>query len=82
VQATAAQVRDALATIARGMGYAGPLAPGLRLAEDLGLDSVGLLTLAVEVEDHFRVCLDADDEAAIRTLGDLERVLLGKLESG
>ena len=78
--ATAAEVREALARIARGMGYAGPLGPGLRLAEDLGLDSVGLLTLAVEVEDHFRVCLDADEEAAIRTVGDLERVLLGKLE--
>ena len=78
--ATAAEVRDALESIARGMGYAGPLRPGLRLAEDLGLDSVGLLTLAVEVEDHFRVCLDAEEEGAIRTVGDLERVLLGKLE--
>ena len=80
VPATAAEVRQALARIAQGMGYAGPLAPGLRLAEDLGLDSVGLLTLAVEVEDHFRVCLDAEEEATIRTVGDLERVLLGKLE--
>jgi acyl carrier protein len=73
------EVREALATIARGMGYAGPLGPELRLAEDLGLDSVGLLTLAVEVEDHFRVCLDAEEEAAIRTVGDLERVLVAKL---
>jgi acyl carrier protein len=82
VQPSDTRVRDALAEIARGMGYAGPLLPQLRLAEDLGLDSVGLLTLAVEVEDHFRVCLDAEEEAAIRTLGDLERVLLGKLGSG
>jgi acyl carrier protein len=48
--------------------------------EDLRLDSVGVLTLAVAVEDHFRICLDAEDEAAIRTIGDLERVLSAKLE--
>jgi acyl carrier protein len=42
---------------------------------------VGILTLAVEVEDRFRVCLDAADEAAIRTIGDLERILHAKLEA-
>ena len=72
-------LRSALAAIARRLGYHGSLAPELRLVEDLRLDSVGMLTLAVEVEDHFKVCLDADDEAAIRTVGDLERVLLAKL---
>jgi acyl carrier protein len=75
-----AELRAALVEIARRLGYAGTsLAPEQRLVEDLGLDSVGLLTLAVEVEDRFRICLDAEDEAAIRTVGDLERILLGKL---
>jgi acyl carrier protein len=74
-----AEVRAVLAEIARGLGYRGTLAPEQRLVEDLRLDSVGLLTLAVEVEDRFLVCLDADDEAGIRTVGDLERVLLRKL---
>jgi acyl carrier protein len=72
-------VRAALAEIAVRLGYLGPFGPGLRLVEDLRLDSVGLLTLAVEVEDRFQVCLDAADEASIRTVGDLERVLRGKL---
>ena len=55
---------------------------GIRcIPTDLRLDSVGILTLAVEVEDRFRVCLDAADEAAIRTIGDLERVLRAKLEA-
>jgi acyl carrier protein len=73
------ELRPALAAIARRLGYQGSLAPEQRLVEDLRLDSVGMLTLAVEVEDHFKVCLDAEDEAGIRTVGDLERVLLAKL---
>ena len=50
-----------------------------RLSEDLGLDSVGLLTLAVAVEDHFRICLEPEDEARIRTVGDLVRTVEEKL---
>jgi acyl carrier protein len=76
------EVRAALAAIAGKLGHAGPLLAEQRLKEDLRLDSLGLLTLAVEVEDHFRVCLSAEDEAAIRTVGDLERVLRSKLDSG
>ena len=37
---------------------------GLRLVEDLGLDSIQLLTLAVEVENHFEVALDEFDPGA------------------
>ncbi len=74
-------VRTALAEIARGLGFEGPLLPELRLVEDLRLDSIGLLSLAVAVEDRFQVCLDAADEAAIRTIGDLERILRSKLEA-
>ena len=73
------QVRTALRDIARRLGHEGPLEEHLRLVEDLRLDSLGLLTLAVEVEDYFRVCLSAEEEAAIRTVGDLERLLLTKL---
>jgi len=72
-------VGGALSEIARGLGLQGELRPEQRLVEDLGLDSVGLLSLAVAVEDHFRICLDAEDEAEIRTVGDLLRVLERKL---
>jgi len=75
------EIRGTLADIAAKLGYRGALSPELRLVEDLRLDSVGILTLAVEVEDRFRVCLDAADEAAIRTIGDLERILRAKLEA-
>lgn len=64
------------------LGYGGDLAPGMRLVEDLELDSIRLLTLAVEVENRFRVRLDEVDEAAIETVGDLVAVVRRKLASG
>jgi len=49
------------------------LRPEMRLVEDLELDSLKTLTLALEVENHFRVCLD--EEAEILTVGDLAAVI-------
>ncbi|MEQ9362734.1 MAG: acyl carrier protein [Leptospirales bacterium] len=42
-----------------------------RLAEDLGLDSVGLLTMAVEVENHFQTVLGEEPERPPRTVSDV-----------
>ena len=73
-------VLAAVAELARDkLGYDGELRPGMRLVEDLELDSIRLMTLAMEVEDHFRVCLDEDDEAAIVTVADLVAVVERKL---
>jgi acyl carrier protein len=41
------------------------------LIADLQLDSVGLLTLVVGLEDRFRVVLAEEDAAAVRTVRDL-----------
>lgn len=69
-----------LGAIARDkLDYTGELEPGMRLVEDLDLDSLRLLTLATEVEDHFRICLDEDDEAGIVTVEDLVDVVGRKL---
>lgn len=57
------------------LGWKGELHLEMHLIEDLELDSLRLLTLAVEVENHFRICLDEDDEAAIETVGDLVRII-------
>lgn len=71
---------EALTEIAaQHLGWHGRLSPELRWIEDLGLDSLGLLTLAAEVENYFEILLTAEDEAAIETVGDLQRVLEGKL---
>lgn len=63
------------------LGYRGELAPEMRLVEDLELDSIRLLTLAVEVENRFRVRLDEADEAGILTVGDLVTAVRRKLAS-
>ena len=63
------------------LGHEGELRPQTRLVEDLELDSIRLLTLAVEVENRFRVTLDPEDEEGISTVGDLVDAVARKLES-
>ena len=81
---TEAEILAELAGVVREkLDREGPLRPGMHLVEDLELDSLRLMTLAVEVENHFRVRLDEADEAAIETVGDLVSVVGRKLgESG
>jgi acyl carrier protein len=61
------------------LGWEGALSMETRLVEDLRLDSIRLLTLAVEVENRFRVRLGEEDEAGIETVGDLVQVVGRKL---
>lgn len=61
------------------LGFAEEISPEMRLVEDLRLDSIRLLTLAVEVENRFRVCLEPEEEAAVETVGDLVALLGRKL---
>jgi acyl carrier protein len=69
-----------IAAVAREhLAYDGPLALEARLIEDLRLDSIRLLTLAVEVENHFQICLDPEDDATIETVGDLVAAVGRKL---
>ena len=58
----------------------GTLTRDLRLIEDLELDSLKALTLAVEVENRFRVRLDPEIETMISTVGDLVDMVRGELE--
>lgn len=79
---TRAEILAGVAEVARlHLGRAAPLDPAQRLVEDLGLDSLGLLTLAAEVENRFRVALEPEDEARIATVGDLVDVLAAKLDA-
>jgi acyl carrier protein len=74
------EILAAVERIAReALDYDGELVAEARLVEDLGLDSIRLLTLATEVEDHFRICLDEEDEATIVTAADLAAVVERKL---
>jgi acyl carrier protein len=73
------QVLEAIEKIAtRHLGRPGKLKPEMDLVEDLELDSLLLLTLAVEVENHFEICLEQEEEAGIRTVDNLVEIVLRK----
>lgn len=70
--------REALEVIERvlleDLERSAPVDPGQRL-RDLALDSLELTVLVVELEDRFRVRLDAGDAGEAATLGDLARLV-------
>ncbi|MDH3255332.1 MAG: acyl carrier protein [Acidobacteriota bacterium] len=67
-----ADILDTIAELARRrFGWRGRLEPTTHLVEDLGLDSLKSLELAIEIENHFHIRLDEASEAAIETAGDL-----------
>ena len=51
------------------------LRPSDRLVETFELDSLRRLTLVIELENHFRVCLEEGDEANVETVADLVAVI-------
>jgi acyl carrier protein len=66
------QVLEAIAEVARiHLGYTGPVRPEMKLVEELSLDSLKLLTLAVEVENRFRIRLDPELDHELETVADL-----------
>jgi acyl carrier protein len=77
------EILAGVAAVAREhLAYDGELRLDQRLIEDLTLDSIRLLTLAAEVENRFRITLDAADEAGIETVADLVEVIAEKLGAG
>lgn len=80
---TETEILEGIGEVAeRHLDWRGRLTRDMRLVEDLDLDSLRLLTLAVEVENRFRVCLDEEDEAGIETVGHLVAVVARKLRDG
>lgn len=75
-----ASVEDVIVTILKDhCRVTTEFSPELRLSEDLGLDSIGLLTLALELENHYRVRLEENPEAPPVTLGELADVVRARL---
>jgi acyl carrier protein len=69
-------VLEELRRIARAeLDYQGPVEPELRLKEDLQLDSMSMIVVAVGLEDRFRVKLAEEEAGAIITVGDLVRLV-------
>lgn len=61
--------------------WSGPVTPEMDLVEDLQLDSLKLLTLAVQAENHFQICFEPEEEAKIRRVSDLVSVIERKLST-
>lgn len=57
-----------------------PIEPQTRLVEAMALDSIRMLTLVVELENHFKVMLEEGDEQGIETVADLMQVLRSRME--
>ena len=55
---------------------------GLRLSEDLKLDSLGRVQLQSALEQRFDVELDEDAVAAVETVGELRRLVEGQVVGG
>jgi acyl carrier protein len=78
---TDAEILAGVEEVARNqLGWKGSLRPEMLLAEDLELDSLKILTLAVEVENRFRVCLDPESEQQIKTIADLVAAIRERLD--
>ena len=50
-----------------------------RLAEDLRLDSVGMLTLALEIENHYRMNLGDEPDSPPRTVQEIVNLIKARL---
>jgi len=65
-------ILEGLVAVAREhLDHEGGLEVSSPLVQVLELDSIRLLTLIVEVENHFQVCLEEGDEQGLETAGDL-----------
>lgn len=67
-----ADVLDEIRRVARAeLGHEGAIERTHALREDLRLDSLGMVLVAVALEDRFRVRLREEDAAGVATVDDL-----------
>jgi acyl carrier protein len=62
--------------LAEELALEAPAGPDAELGRDLALDSITLLTLAVALEDRFRVTLREEEAADIRTVRELAALVV------
>jgi acyl carrier protein len=58
-----------------------PVHVNSRLVEDLGIDSLDLIQLILQVQDHFEIVIDEDAVANLCRVGDLAAYLSEQRES-
>jgi acyl carrier protein len=67
-----------LAALTRQVAKLSPttlIAAESRFVEDLGVDSLDLVALVLEVQERFGVTIDEDQIGSLRTVGDLLRLI-------
>ncbi len=75
-------ILDGIRHVAKNrLALAGPIDPNTEIVGDLELDSIQQLSLIVEIENHFRICFEPDDEEGVATVHDLMRVIATRLEA-
>ncbi|MEE2750727.1 MAG: acyl carrier protein [Myxococcota bacterium] len=73
---TSDEILKGLQTVARDhLDFEGDLDPKASIVNVLELDSIRMLTLVVEVENHFQICLEEGDEQELVTASDLVEVI-------
>lgn len=74
------RAEEVRAAVADHLGIdAGLLTESASLSKDLGLDSLAGIEMATALEDRFSMRITDDELAALRTYGDLERLVLRKV---
>lgn len=74
------QVLEEVRRIAQDeLDYQGVIESASRLKEDLELDSMAMIVVAVGLENHFRVKLHEADAGALVTVADLARLVERRL---
>lgn len=58
------------------------LSPEQRLVEDLGIDSLAVAELIFFFEDLFNISIPTNEVHGLKTIGELESYVAGKLHSG
>ena len=70
----AVRVRDVVSNVMAGVGP-DAMGDGVRLAEDLGADSLDAVELVMELEEEFDVSITDVESKEIKTVGDLIRLI-------
>ena len=58
-----------------------PITPDSRLVEDLAIDSLDLVGLILQLQDHFDVVIDEEDVPNLCRVADLAAYLAGRRDS-
>jgi len=76
----AEQVLEEIRRIARtDLEFSGDVTAAARLNEDLHLDSMAMIVVAVGLENRFRVKLQEEDGGQITTVGDLVKLVVQRV---